>query len=130
LSRKLTKQPPTLNVTDPTEVPDCIKQSTRRSGTSMLTQLANQIERERGVTATMFAKSLRQSKDIEDLNVSGKSVLRSEAASCLNFKPHEEGKRLWLGFFKGDEQQAVTLTQDGKGLQNFKSVYTTCARTI
>ena len=97
---------------------------------SMMSKLAKQIANESGATAKMFAKSLRQSKAIEDLNVSGKSVLQIEASSCLRFKPQEDGKRLWLGFFKGDEQQPVTLTQDGKGLQDFKSVYSTCARTI
>jgi hypothetical protein len=52
---------------------------------------------------TMFAKSIRQSKEIEDLNISGKCALKSEAESVLRFRPDEDGKRLWLGFFKGNE---------------------------
>ena len=51
----------------------------------------------------MFAESLRNSINLNDMVIEGKSVLKSEVKNSLNFEDKENCKQLWLGYFKENE---------------------------
>lgn len=56
-----------------------------------------------------FSEQLKHQDNYGHMMVRGTSVLRSEVENMSAQKK----KKLWLGYFKGDEKQEVTLSNDG-----------------